>query len=257
MRSSRKHWPFLVVVVVVVGGLAGGGGWALAASTKTRRVNAQIVANFAQFRRARTAADALPASIPRDLRCSGPFAEGGPKEAPIQGLEAYYQVQCFLTNGPAVSRQLIRGLQRNQSRAVRLPHHLGTLWLIPWGRWLCNLLRSRFLLGSGGAAMACEPISEVLAHPPLWNGGMWSEPGGRYNGNYLFALEPDRITKVTVGYPGGTRPTYLAKNVLAACIGGNSLWLVQTGPTISGAITAPLGGGGTPSRHLRKCRYLS
>lgn len=256
MRSSWKVWSF--GVVAVAGVLVAGAGWALAASTNARPVNAQIVANFAQFRRARTAADALPASIPGDLSCSGPFSEGGPKYAYIQGLEAYYQVQCFHTRGPAPTRQRIRGLQRDQSRAVRLPGRLGTIWLIPWGRWLCNLFRSRLLLGPGGAAMACEPISEVLAHPPLWNGGMWSAPSAPASGDLLLALEPDRVTKVTLGYPSGHQATYLANNVLGACIGANSLWLEQTGPTISGAIKTLLGGGGAPPKRYRprKCAYL-
>jgi hypothetical protein len=144
-------------------------------------------------------------------------------------------------------------LQRDQSRAVRLPDRLGTIWLIPSGRWLCNLLRSRFLLGSRGYAMACEPINGVLAHPPLWNGGMWSARSGSFTGSYLFALEPDWVTHVTLGYyPNGTMRTYLANNVLGACVsGGLSSWLEQTGPTLSTPIKTPLSG--STSGRLRKC----
>lgn len=259
MRARWKVWSFLVAAVAGV--LSAGAGWALAASTNARPVNAQIVANFAQFRRARTPTDALPESIPGELSCSGPFSEGGARYAYIQGLEAFYQVQCFHAGAGqprSPGRRGITGLQRDQSRAVQLPGRLGTIWLIPWGRWLCNLLRSRILLGAGGAVMACEPISEVLAHPPLWNGGMWTKPSAPASGDLLLALEPDRVTKVTLGYPGGHQPTYLANNVLGACIGANSLWLEQTGPTINGAIKTLLGGGGAPPKRYRprKCAYL-
>lgn len=236
MRPSRKVWSR--VAVAVSGVLIGGGGWAFAASTNARPVNAQIVANFAQFRRARTPADVLPAGIPSARVCSGPFEQGGAKEAPITGLEAWYQIQCF--GGPGAFRsthrnRVIAGLQRDQSRAVRLPDRLGMIWLIPSGRWLCNLMRSRSLFRPGSYAMACEPISEVLAHPPLWNGGMWSTSSQRFTGSYLFALEPDRVTKVTLGYyPDGTVRTYLANNVVGACVsGGLYSWLEQTGPTMS------------------------
>ena len=263
MRSNRKVWSFLVVALAGV--LIGGGGWTLAASTKTRRVNGQIVENFAQFRRARTKADALPASIkPRALSCSGPFLEGGPSAAPIQGLEAYRQIQCSgpgRLSGGRVLHRVIDGLQRDQSRSVRLPGGLGTIWLIPSGGWLCNLQRSRaFLHFPGHTALACEPVSEVLAHPPLWAGLISCSSCTASNGGYLFALEPDRVTKVTLGYLGGSQPTYLADNVLGACIGNGSSWLEQTGPTITGAIKTLLGGGklnGKPARyHPRKCPHL-
>ena len=267
MRSSRNVWP--VLVVALVGVLIGGGGWALAASTNARPVNAQIVANFAQFRRPRTPADVLPAGVPSARGCSGPFEQGGAKEAPLTGLEAWYQIQCFRGSGPpaGTSRgRVITGLQRDQSRAVPLPDRLGTIWLIPSGRWLCNLFRSRFLLGPGRSrfllgpgeyAMACEPISVVLAHPPLWNGGGWSAPSGRFTGSYLFALEPDWVTKVTLGYyHDGKVRTYLANNVLGACVsGGLEEWLEQTGPTMSAPIKTFLSG----ERHgrFRKCpRHL-
>jgi hypothetical protein len=141
---------------------------------------------------------------------------------------------------------------------VRLPGRLGTIWLIPWGRWLCNLLRSRLLFGPGAAAMACEPIGEVLAHPPLWNGGMWTPSSAPASGDLLLALEPDRVTKVSLRYPGGSQATYLSHNVLGACIGANSLWLEQTGPDITEPIKTPLGGGGSPPKRYRprKCAHL-
>lgn len=105
--------------------------------------------------------------------------------------------------------------------------------------------------------MACEPIHEVLAHPPLWDGGMWSARSGTFTGGYLFALEPDQVTKVVLGYaPNGTVRTYLANNVLGACVsGGLYSWLEQTGPTMNAPIQTLLGGS-TPGR-FRKCpRHL-
>jgi hypothetical protein len=63
---------------------------------------------------------------------------------------------------------------------------------------------------------------------------------------------------VTLGYRGGTQATYLANNVLGACIGQGSSWLEQTGP--AGTVTTPLGGGKLnrqPKRyHPRKCSGL-
>jgi hypothetical protein len=263
--SRRRLWSGLLFALLAV--LLGGAGWALAASTKAPPVNAQIVANFAQFRRARTPADTLPASIRPEARgCWGPGWPYGRRADPATfGLASYYQFQCVPAfAGPPrdrslTARQIITGLQRDQSRAVRLPGRLGKLWLIPSGRWLCNVWRFPSATGPGiSFSMACESITEVLAHPPLWPGGAWCSPCGRSNGADLFALEPDRVTKVTLGYPGGSQPTYLANNVLGACVGNGSSWLEQTGP--SETITTPLGGGkldGLPARYRpRKCPGL-
>jgi hypothetical protein len=189
--------------------------------------------------------------LKRPLRfgCFGPHVPYPHISAAAVGLGSYYQLQC-LTDQEAVrgviftGRAIITGLQLDQSRAVTLPGRLGTIWLIPSGGWLCNLLRSRILNGfPGHSSLTCEPISEVLAHPPLWTGAIFAASGQAAGGGYLLGLEPDWVTDATLGYPGGTQQTYLEHNLVGACIGQGSVWLEQTGPTRTEAITTPLGGG--------------
>jgi hypothetical protein len=192
------------------------------------------------------------------VNCLGPAWNGGPHAAEIEGLGAFRQIFCgrgpaHLSGNRRALRRVLGGLQRNQARAVILPRWLGKVWMVPSGRWLCNLWRQ----SSSFSAMTCETVTVVLAHPPLWPGGMWCLQCGPSDGANLIALEPDKVTHVTHAYPGGSKPAYLANNVVITCVGLGSSWLEQTGPTISGTITTFLGGGklnGQPAKyHPRKC----
>lgn len=238
--------------------------------TATRPVNPQITASFAAFRRPRTQADRLPAHTTIEtFNCSATARSSAVGRSAIQGVESNDQIGCFVdqrtqpakVSSPANAEirkllqqqskaeakqmktvgQVLSHLQRGQSRRLLLPDGLGTIWLIPSGPWLCNLLSSPALLDfPGHSMMTCEPIGEILTHPPLWSSGIWS--------GYFIAVEPDQITHVTLQFPGGSRATYLRDGVLGACVGLGPYNLAQTTTGSVTPITTSLGAGGQSHR---------
>ncbi len=267
-----------VCVAVVLAVLQAHGPRSTAPSGAGSSVAPQIVSNFAPFRRARTLADRLPARLTiESFNCFGPQPRA-PEFGPT-GPVTNEQVQCAVdqrthpvklsAHDLAVLREMgahqtarqrlddkrsartlrvvLADLQRNDSRRESLPDALGTMWLVPSGRWLCDLTMSRRVFDFPGHAMiVCEPVRDVLTRPPLW--------AGLISDGYYFALEPDKITNVALSYPGGSRATVLHDNVLSACVGLGRFALVQRVRGRSEPITTSLGGIGRT--RLRSCPGL-
>lgn len=270
-----------VCVVVALALLQTRGAGPSVKSTAAGSVNPQIVSSFAAFRRPRTSADAVPVRLrpyPVYAQCSGP-PEIPPGSSPLlktQGQALNRQVTCFVgrtstasvppeqisptvpsrlraaakallrkganlraaeRNPRSTANMVASKLQFNDSRSAALPNGLGTIWLIPSGRWLCALATSRAISNPPrNGSLDCEPIGEILAKPPLPIGGIWN--------GYYFAVEPDRIVRVTLIHPGvAARATSLRDHVLAACVGSGDT-LLQSTSDGAPPVRTSLGGAG-------------
>jgi hypothetical protein len=190
------------------------------------QVYSRIVASFRAFRRPRTEADALPASLSSFGFCGG---EG-------RGNYAWCDVdqpqQQGVPGPPADAADgwqlLIYGqvhaLQVADSRRVLLPDGLGAIWLIPSGRWLCAVLTGRRWRRYTGL-MRCGTIGLILRRPPLDFTGYFFGPTAH---GIMMAAEPDEVTSALIAYPGGTETAVLRGGALAACVGQGRYKLKQT-----------------------------
>jgi hypothetical protein len=214
------------VLALGVGELAGAHASAKRApAAAAHRVNSQIVASFRAFRRPRTAADALPATLSSFGLCGG---EGRgnyawcnvnqpPEGVPDQPADA--------ANGwKLVIYGQARALQVNDSRRIPLPDGLGAIWLIPSGRWLCAVLNGR-RWRPYYVRMECGTIGLILRRPPIDFPGYFF--GGTAHG-IMMAAEPDEVTSAVIAYPGGIETGILHGGALAACVGGGRYELEQT-----------------------------
>jgi len=216
-----------VVLVLGIAQLAVARSFAKSASVAgAHQVNPRIVASFRAFRRARTTADAVPASLSSLGLCGG---EGPGKYA---WCNVDHPEQCA---DPACTadaangwRLLIYGqvhvLQIADSRRVPLPDGLGAIWLIPSGRWLCGVLNGQ-RWRTYYVRMECGPIGLILRRPPIDFPGYFF--GGTAHG-IMMAAEPDEVTSAVIAYPGGTETGILHGGALAACVGGGRYELEQT-----------------------------
>jgi hypothetical protein len=200
-------------------------------------VNPTIISEFAAFRRPRTAADAVPKNL--EFNC-GPVAG-------VHGMFCFIDQRQELTSPRSASVTALRAqLQLGQSRRFTLPGGLGTVWLIPAGDQLCGLVRipSLYSFRPFPGTMMCERASRVLAHPPLtWPGYFFALDNAPYpHHGYLIGIEPDRIARATITYPGGREATILRQGLLLGCVGMGPYHLVQT--TTSGDVLASIRVGG-------------
>ena len=145
LARSRLTVRALLVCVVVLLGV----GWVASAHPysnsaqvgATHQVNSRIVASFRAFRRPRTKADALPASLSSFGFCGGE----GPGNYAFCDVDQSQQGVPGQPADAADGSQLViygqvHALQVADSRRVPLPDGLGAIWLIPSGRWLCAVL---------------------------------------------------------------------------------------------------------------------
>jgi hypothetical protein len=228
-RSRLTVLAFLssVILVLGIGQLAGAHpSRESAAVAAAPPVNSRIVAGFRAFRRPRTRADALPASLSSFGICGG--------EGP--GNYAWCNVNQSGPGGvlgqPAdaadgwklVIYGRVHALQVADSRRVPLPDGLGAIWLIPSGRWLCAVLNGR-RWRTYFVRMECGTIGLILRLPPIDFPGYFF--GGTAHG-VMMAAEPDEVTSAVIAYPGGIETGILDDGALAACVGGGPYELEQT-----------------------------
>jgi hypothetical protein len=203
--------------------------------TLTRPVNPRIVANFSAFRRPRTRSDRLPSGLRFGL-CGG---EGPGNYSACSNGQPTTASGPVPTADPANGWRLeiyghVHYLQANQSRRIRLPDKLGSIWLIPSGGWLCAFLDGprwqRYTV-----RMRCGTIGLVLRRPPIDFPGFFFGPTAH---GIMMAAEPDTITSAVIAYPGGTETAALRGGALAACVGQGPYKLKQT--TASGGHIKPI-----------------
>jgi hypothetical protein len=197
-------------------------------------VNPDITAHFAAFRRPRLASDAVPSGL--RFEC----------ESARDALGAFCFVNQHFAGHTAIFRSEIpSALQLDQSRRFTLPGGLGFVWLIPAHRSLCALIRMpyAFFFKPFPGTMECESAAQIVARPPLvWGGYFLAPDSGKVRHGYLIAIEPDRVTRATITYPGGQEPTILHRGLLLGCAGIGPYRLLQS--ATSGPRPAPLRVGG-------------
>jgi len=231
MARSRLALLALLVSVIVPLGIGGAAAAHPAARSATQigeagQVNSRIVASFRAFRRPRTSADALPASLSSFGFCGGEgpgnyafctVDQPQPSGVPGQPADAADGWQLVIYGQ-------VHALQVADSRRVRLPDGLGAIWLIPSGRWLCAVLDGR-RWRRYSVRMRCGTIGLVLRRPPLDFPGYFFGPAAH---GIIMAAEPDEVTSAVIAYPGGTEPAVLRGGALAACVGQGHYELKQT-----------------------------
>jgi hypothetical protein len=219
--------------------------------TAASPVNARIVASFSAFRRRRTRADVLPASLSAIGYCGG---EGPRNYAWCDVNRPPFGIDDQPADAANGWKLLIYGqahtLQVNDSRRVPLPPRLGAIWLIPSGRWLCALLDAR-RWRAYFVRMVCGTVGLILRRPPMSFPGYFF--GGTAHG-LMMAAEPDEVTSAVIAYPGGTETAVLHDGALAACVGGGSYELEQT--TARGVHLKPIDVGAAGSFRPVSCPAL-
>jgi hypothetical protein len=197
-------------------------------------VNPEITAHFAAFRRPRLASDAVPSGLRFECESGG------------DALGAFCFVDQHTSGRTAIFRSEIpSALQLDQSRRFTLPGGLGFVWLIPAHRSLCALIRMpyAFFFKPFPGTMVCRSAAQLVARPPLiWPGYFLAPDTGKVRHGYLIAIEPDRVTRATITYPGGREPTILHQGLLLGCVGIGPYRLLQDAST--GRSPAPIGVGG-------------
>jgi hypothetical protein len=194
-------------------------------ATSARPVDPRIAANFSAFRRPRAASDRLPSGLAFGL-CGG---EGpGNYSACNNGQMTASSGSVPTANAANGWRLEIYGhvhrLQVDRSRRIRLPDKLGSIWLIPSGRWLCAFLDGerwrRYTV-----RMRCGTIGLILRRPPIDFPGFFFGPTAH---GTMMAAEPDTVTSAVIAYPGGAETAALHGGALAACVGQGPYKLEQT-----------------------------
>jgi hypothetical protein len=197
-------------------------------------VNPDITAHFAAFRRPRLASDAVPSGLRFECESGG------------DALGAFCFVNQHTSGHTATFRSEIpSALQLDQSRRFTLPGGLGFLWLIPAHRSLCALIRLpyAFFFKPFPGTMVCKSAAQIVARPPLvWPGYFLAPDSVKVRHGYLIAIEPDRVTRTTITYPGGQEPTILHQGLLLGCVGIGPYRLLQS--ATSRPRPAPLSVGG-------------
>jgi hypothetical protein len=198
----------------------------------TQSVDARIAASFHVFRRPRAAADALPPHI----RSFGPCGGEGPGNyawCDVDTSQVVARPQGSSgtlgqpTDTPSRSRLTIYGqkhdLQLTESRRIPLPDQLGSLWLIPSGRWLCAVLDGP-RWQTYPVRMRCGTLKLIRQRPPIDFPGYFFGPTAH---GIMIAAEPDEIANAVITYPGGTETGLLHDGALVACIGQGPYKLAQ------------------------------
>ncbi len=193
-------------------------------TTSTQPVAPRIVANFSAFRRRRAPSDRLPGGLAFGL-CGG--------EGPGNYSACNNGPPTAFTGYPAADAASgwrldiyghVHQLQVDQSRRIPLPDHLGSIWLIPSGRWLCAFLDGA-RWRSYTVRMRCGTIGLILRRPPIDFPGYFFGPTAH---GIMMAAEPDTIKSALIAYPGGTEAAALRGGALAACVGQGPYKLEQT-----------------------------
>ena len=190
-----------------------------------RAVDPRIAASFAAFRRQRTASDRLPAGIEfGSCGGEGPGNYSWCNNSPPTRRSAEFQP----ANAANRWRLTIYGhphyLQTDQSRRIPLTHSLGSIWLIPSGRWLCAFFHLP-TWRNYQVTMTCGTIGLILRRPPIHIAGYFFGPAAH---GILITAEPDKITRAAIAYPRGTEPALLHDGALEACVGQGAYKLEQT-----------------------------
>ena len=214
------------------------------------QVNSRIVASFRAFRRPRTGADALPASLSSFGGC------GGEGPGNYSACDVDQSQQRGVPGQPADAANgwklaiygQVHALQMADSRRVPLPDGLGAIWLIPSGRWLCAVLNGP-RWHSYFVRMRCGTIGLILRRPPVDFPGFFFGPAAH---GIMMAAEPDEVTSAVIVYPGGTETAALRGGALAACVGQGSYRLKQT--TARGMHMKPIDVGAFGSFQARQLR---
>jgi hypothetical protein len=196
-----------------------------AVAPAARAVDPRIVASFAAFRRPRTASDGLPAGLEfGSCGGEGPGNYSWCSNSPPTLRSALFQPASAANRW----RLMIYGhphyLQTGQSRRIPLPHGLGSIWLIPSGRWLCAFFHLP-TWRNYQVTMTCGTIGLILRRPPIHIAGYFFGPAAH---GILITAEPDKITRAAIAYPGGTEPALLHDGALEACVGQGAYKLEQT-----------------------------
>jgi hypothetical protein len=206
-------------------------------------VDPQIVSSFRAFRRPRVASDAVPGGLRFSNMCGG--------EGP--GNYAWCAV-ASAGNPTSRSRLMIFGhahvLDLSQSRRIPLPAKLGSIWLIPSGRWLCAVLDgprwTRYPV-----RVRCGTIDVIRRRPPIDFPGFFFGPTGH---GVMIAAEPDEVTRAVITYPGGTETAILRAGALVGCVGQGPYKLEQT--TAGGRRLRPVSVGALGSFRRVSCPDL-
>jgi hypothetical protein len=256
LARSRLTVLGLLAPVVLLLGI----GWVAAAHryrnsgqvAAAHQVNSRVVASFRAFRRPRTRADALPASLSSFGDCGGEgpgnYAACDVNQSPRPGVPG--QPADAANGWQLVIDGQVHALQVADSRRVPLPDGLGAIWLIPSGRWLCAVLNGprwrRYFV-----RMRCGTIGLILRRPPVDFPGYFFGPTAH---GIMMAAEPDEVASAVIAYPGGTETGILRAGALAACVGQGRYELKQT--TARGVHLKPIDVGAFGSFKPVSCRAL-